>query len=338
MISIHIKSLVMALSGLVAFAAAHSATLDDVKARGALRCGVNQQLAGFSRANSLGEYSGFDIDVCRAVATAVFNDPEAVDMLPVTAGERFIALKSGALDILSRNTTWTLQRNSDYGAFVGVNFYDGQGFMVSKRTGIRSALELDNKPICVSRNTTSELNAADFFTVSDIRYRPVYFDDEYNASQGYIKGECIAITTDRSALASNRTTFAQPETHLVLPEVISKEPLGPVVGHNDSEWENIVRWSLNCMINAEELGVNSNNVNVEGIGSTPAIRRMLGIEGNTGEVLGLHPAWCSRIISLVGNYGEVYDRHIGPDTAIGLPRGINGLWTNGGLIYAPPIR
>jgi len=303
-----------------------------------LRCGVNQQLEGFARANSLGEYSGFDVDVCRAVATAVFNDPEAVEMLPVTAGERFIALKSGDLDVLSRNTTWTLQRNADYGDFVGVNFYDGQGFMVSKRSGIRSALELDNQPICVSRNTTSELNAADFFTVSDIRYRPVYFEDEFNASEGYIEGRCTAITSDRSALAANRTTFAQPDAHIVLPEVISKEPLGPVVGHNDSQWENIVRWSLNCMINAEELGVTSLNVNNRNIGSTPAIRRMLGSEGDTGKVLGLHPAWCSRIIAQVGNYGEVYDRNIGPDTPVGLPRGINGLWTNGGLIYAPPIR
>lgn len=337
MISIHIKSFVLAVGGLLAFSA-HGATLDDVKNRGALRCGVNQQLEGFSKANSLGEYSGFDVDVCRAVATAVFNDPEAVDMLPVNAGERFIALQSGELDILSRNTTWTLQRSADYGTFVGVNFYDGQGFMVSKRSGIRSALELDNQPICVSRDTTSELNAADFFTVSDLRYRPVYFDDAFNASQGYIQGKCKAITTDRSALAANRTTFKQPDAHVVLPEVISKEPLGPMVGHNDSEWENIVRWSLNCMINAEELGVNSNNVNTNGIGATPAIRRMLGLEGDTGVILGLHPAWCSRIISQVGNYGEVYERHIGPNTPIGLPRGINGLWTNGGLIYAPPIR
>jgi general L-amino acid transport system substrate-binding protein len=335
--SITIKSFVLALSSLVAFGA-HGATLDDVKKRGALRCGVNQNLSGFSTANSLGEYSGFDIDVCRAVATAVFNDPEAVEMIPVTAGERFVALRSGALDILSRNTTWTLQRNGDYGNFVGVNFYDGQGFMVPKRTGIRSALELDNQPICVSRNTTSELNAADFFTVSDIRYRPVYFEDEFNASEGYIAGDCVAITTDRSALAANRTTFPQPDAHLVLPEVISKEPLGPVVGHDDSDLENIVSWSLNCMINAEELGVNSKNANSRGIGSTPAIRRMIGQEGDTGKVLGLHPDWCKRIILQVGNYGEVYDRHIGPNTPIGLKRGINGLWTNGGLIYAPPIR
>lgn len=313
-------------------------TVDDVIDRGALRCGVNQQLTGFARANSLGEYSGFDVDVCRAVATAVFNDPEAVEMFPVSAGERFAALETGAIDILSRNTTWTLERNAFYGSFVGVNFYDGQGFMVQKRTGIRSALELDNQPICVSRDTTSELNAADFFTVSDLRYRPVFFDDQSEAALGYVNGKCKAITTDRSALAATRTTFDQPDAHVVLPEVISKEPLGPMVAHNDSQWENIVRWTLNCMINAEELGVSSQNVTQRGIGSTPAIRRLLGTEGATGEILGLHPQWCSRVVLQVGNYGEIYDRHIGPDTPVGLERGINELWTNGGLIYAPPIR
>lgn len=317
---------------------ASAATLDEVIERGALRCGVNQQLTGFARANSLGEYSGFDVDVCRAVATAVFNDPEAVEMFPVSAGERFAAIETGRIDILSRNTTWTLERNVFYGNFVGVNFYDGQGFMVQKRTGIRSALELDNQPICVSRDTTSELNAADFFTVSDLRYRPVYFDDQSEAAQGYIEGKCKAITTDRSGLAATRTSFAQPEAHVVLPEVISKEPLGPMVAHDDIEWENIVRWTLNCMINAEELGVNSENVGKSGVGSTPAIRRLLGTEGITGETLGLNPQWCSRVILQVGNYGEVYDRHIGPDTPVGLERGINELWTNGGLIYAPPIR
>ena len=316
----------------------NAATLDDVIERGALRCGVNQQLTGFARANSLGEYSGFDVDVCRAVAAAVFNDAEAVEMFPVSAGERFAAIETGSIDILSRNTTWTLERNAFYGNFVGVNFYDGQGFMVQKRTGIRSALELDNQPICVSRDTTSELNAADFFTVSDLRYRPVYFDDQSEAAQGYIDGKCKAITTDRSALAATRTTFPQPDAHVVLPEVISKEPLGPMVAHDDSEWENIVRWTLNCMINAEELGVNSENVNRRGTGSTPAIRRLLGTEGITGETLGLNPQWCSRVIMQVGNYGEVYDKHIGPETPVGLERGINELWTNGGLIYAPPIR
>lgn len=319
-------------------AQASAGTLDDVNARGALRCGVNTELAGFARANSLGEYSGFDVDVCRAVASAVFNDSEAVEMIPLSSGERFAALQSGRLDILARNTTWTLERNAVYGDFVGVNFYDGQGFMVSKRSGIRSALELDNTPICVSSNTTSELNAADFFTVSDLRYRPVFFANQAQAAKAYIDGKCKALTTDRSALAALRTTFEQPGAHIVLPEVISKEPLGPAVTQNDSDWENVVRWTLNCMINAEELGVNSTNVNDPDIGSTPAIKRLVGLEGNTGAKLGLHPQWCSRVLLQVGNYGEVYDKHIGPNTPVGLERGINNLWTNGGLIYAPPIR
>ena len=313
-------------------------TLDDVKARGALRCGVNADLAGFAKANSLGEYSGFDVDICRAVASAIFNDSEAVEMIPVSSVDRFTAIESGILDVLSRNTTWTLQRNALFGDFIGTSFYDGQGFMVRKRSGIRSALELDNKPVCVDRNTTTALNAADFFTVSDLRYRPVFFDDQINAFDAYEAGECDAMTTDRSALAAQRTTFEQPDAHLVLPEVISKEPLGPMVGSDDSRWANVVRWSLNCMINAEELGVTSANVNDPEIGSTPAIRRLIGTEGEAGAELGLDPTWCSRIILQVGNYGEMYERNIGPSTAIGMERGINALWTDGGLIYAPPVR
>lgn len=317
---------------------ASAATLENVKARGALRCGVNVELAGFASANSLGEYSGFDVDICRAVASAVFNDSEAVEMVPVSSVDRFTALTSGTLDVLSRNTTWTLERNTLFGEFVGVNFYDGQGFMVRKSSGMRSSLELDNQSICVTRNTTSEHNAADFFSVSDLRYRPVYFEDESQAASAYDDGRCDAMTTDRSGLAALRTTLPQPDAHLILPEVISKEPLGPMVAANDTVWENVVRWTLNCMINAEELGVTSHNVNQEAIADTPAIARLLGRQGNSGEQLALHPEWCARIIMQVGNYGEVYARHIGPDTPVGLPRGINELWTNGGLIYAPPVR
>ncbi len=332
---------ILALATLLAGAAgthASAATLESVTQRGALRCGVNLELAGFAKANSLGEYSGFDVDICRAVASAVFNDREAVEMVPVSSGDRFTALQSGALDILSRNTTWTLARNAQYGEFVGVNFYDGQGFMVNKSSGIRSSLELDNQPICVSSGTTSELNAADFFSVSDMRYNPVFFDDQSLAAAGYKDGRCKAVTTDRSALAALRTSLPEPDAHVVLPEVISKEPLGPVVSSDDPAWENVVRWTLNCMINAEELGVSSLNIDQMADSSTPSIQRLLGKDGDAGELLGLHPDWCSRVIMQVGNYGEVYDRHIGPDTPIGLARGINELWTNGGLIYAPPVR
>ena len=319
-------------------AMAQSSTLDTVTARGALRCGVNVELAGFARANSLGEYSGFDVDVCRAVASAIFNDSEAVEMIPLTSTDRFTAMQEGRIDVLARNTTWTLQRNAEFGDFVGVNFYDGQGFMVPKRSGYRSALELDNQPICVSRGTTSELNAADFFIVSDMRYRPVYFDDEVDAYKAYVAGDCKALTTDRSALASQRSEMNEPDAHVIMPEVISKEPLGPLVPPDDSQWENIVRWTLNCMINAEELGVSSTNIDTDTIGSTPSIRRLIGAEGDAGVQLGLDNQWCTRIIRQVGNFGESYDKHIGPDTSIGLPRGINALWTDGGLIYAPPVR
>ncbi len=317
---------------------AQAAILDEVRDRGAVRCGVHTDLAGFARANSLGEYAGFDIDICRGIASAIFNDSEAVEMITVSSTERFIVLQQGAMDVLSRNTTWTLERNTLFGDYAGVNFYDGQGFMVKKRSGYRSALELDNQPICVTRNTTSELNAADFFIVSDMRYRPVFFDDENEAVAGYSNDECKALTTDRSGLASGRSAFDTPDAHVILPEVISKEPLGPVVPPNDSQWENVVRWTLNCMINAEELGVTSLNVDDADIGTTPAIRRLIGTEGDGGAQLGLDAQWCTRVIRQVGNYGEIYDRHIGPDTPIGLPRGINALWTDGGLIYAPPVR
>ncbi|ASJ74399.1 Putative amino-acid ABC transporter-binding protein YhdW [Granulosicoccus antarcticus IMCC3135] len=332
------RLLLPALLALISGNSTSAATLETALDRGALRCGVNAELAGFAKANSLGEYSGFDIDICRAVASAVFNDSEAVEMIPVTTTDRFPAMLSGTFDILSRNTTWTLERNAQFGQFAGVNFYDGQGFMVTKSSGIRSALELDNQPICVGRNTTSVPNAEDFFAVSDIRYRPVFFNDEVEAAEGYKEGRCKALTADRSALAAHRTGFPESDAHMVLPEVISKEPLGPMVPQDDSRWENIVRWSLNCMINAEELGVTSSNVNDPATANTPAIQRLIGAVDNMGELLGLNKQWCSRIIQQVGNYGEVYDRHLGPDTPLGLERGINELWTNGGLIYAPPVR
>ncbi|MFK8083079.1 MAG: amino acid ABC transporter substrate-binding protein [Granulosicoccus sp.] len=333
-----VSSLLLCVAFISLSAAAQAATTGDVRERGAIRCGVSEDLPGFARANSLGEYKGFTVDLCRAVASALFNDSEAVDMIPVSSTERFNALVDGRIDILSRVTTWTLERNALYGDFAGVNFYDGQGFMVPKRSGYQSALELDNQPICVTRNTTTELNAADFFAVSEMRFRPVYYDDEKDAAVGYIAGECQAFTTDRSGLAAQRSEFEEPDAHVIVPEVISKEPLGPLLPPNDNEWLNVVRWSMNCMINAEELGVTSVNVDDDSIGSTPAIRRLIGLEGDAGLQLGLDQQWCRRLIRQVGNYGEVYSRHVGPDTPIGLPRGLNALWTDGGLIYAPPIR
>ena len=330
--------LALTLTAFALPALAPAATLDDVRARGVVRCGVNAGLAGFSTANSLGVYSGFDVDLCRAIAAAVFRDEEAVEPVPTTSVDRFDDLEAGRFEVLSRNTTWTLDRNARYGQFVGTSFYDGQGFMARKRSGVRSALELDGRRICVGRGTTSELNAADFFDVAELRYRPVYYDDQGGAFDGYVADECDAVTTDRSALAAQRSAFETPAAHLVLPEIISKEPLGPVVRAGDAEWENVVRWTLNCMINAEELGITSAAVDSPASRATPAARRLLGLEGEAGEALGLEPEWCANIVALVGNYGEVYERHVGPDTPIALPRGVNALWTDGGLIYAPPIR
>lgn len=314
-------------------------TLSETRDRGAVSCGVNPDLPGFSRQNSLGEFSGFDIDFCRAVSSAIFGDPDQVIYTPVSAVERLIALEDGRIDLLSRNTTWTLTRNANSGSYAGVSFYDGQGFMAKKTTGVRSALELDNQPICVSRSTTTELNASDFFAVSELRYRPVFFDDVSDAVIGYEQGDCVALTTDRSALAAQRASFSTPDAHIVLPEVISKEPLGPMVRHNDAVWENVIRWTLNCMINAEELRVTQESVaTLSNDESPPAIRRLLGIEGDAGARLGLASDWCASIVSDIGNYSELYERHVGVNTPIALERGINEIWTNGGLLYAPPIR
>ena len=317
---------------------AQSKTLTEVKSRGVLLCGVSMGLPGFSNANSLGEYAGLDVDMCRAVATAVFNDSDAVEFYPVTSSDRFLALQAGNFDVLARNTTWTMSRNIAYGEFVGVNYYDGQGFMVPKKSGIRSALELNNKKVCVIRGTTTELNAIDFFKVSKMRYRPHYVETEIEASEAYLAGTCTAFTTDRSGLAAIRSGFEQREAHVVLPEVISKEPLGPVVRAGDPAWANVVRWSLNCMINAEELGVNSSNIDKALSNPNPATKRLLGEEGEFGAELGINNSWCANIIRQVGNYGESYNKHVGPDTTLGLVRGVNGLWTDGGLLYAPPIR
>jgi general L-amino acid transport system substrate-binding protein len=311
-------------------------TLSETRERGAVRCGVNPDLKGFSHQNSLGEFSGFDVDFCRAISAAIFSDPDRVEYTPVSAPDRLIALRDGRIDVLSRNTTFTLGRDVEFGEYVGIYFYDGQGFMTKKASGIRSALELDNQKICVSRGTTTELNASDFFADSELRYQPVFFEDEIDAAIAYEKGNCVALTTDRSALAAQRASFDSPEAHLVLPEVISKEPLGPVVRHGDQAWEQIARWTLNCLINAEELRITQDSVErLSSPDSPPAIRRVLGVEGTAGEELGLELTWCASIIKNLGNYKEIYDRHIGIETPVGLDRGINELWTNSGLLYAP---
>ncbi|MGI3168892.1 amino acid ABC transporter substrate-binding protein [Pseudooceanicola sp. C21-150M6] len=330
----------LTLAGLAA-GAAGAATLDDVKARGTLNCGVSTGLTGFSAPDADGEWGGFDVAVCRAVAAAVFGDAKAVEFVPTTGKTRFTALASGEIDMLARNTTWTLSRDADLKfTFVGVNYYDGQGFMVPKELGVSSATELDGATVCIQTGTTTELNLADFFRKNSMSYEPVPIETNAEAQQQYLAGACDVYTTDASGLAATRATFEAPADHVVLPEIVSKEPLGPLVRHGDDEWGDIVRWSLNAMIAAEELGITSANVGEmsAAAGDNPEINRILGTEGNMGEMLGLDAAWAKNIIEQVGNYGEVFEANIGESTPIGLARGLNAQWTDGGLLYTPPFR
>jgi general L-amino acid transport system substrate-binding protein len=319
---------------------ASAATMDDVKAKGHVQCGVSQGLPGFSNPDQSGNWTGLDVDVCRAVAAAVFGDANKVKYTPLSAKERFTALQSGEIDVLSRNTTWTLTRDSALGLdFVGVNFYDGQGFMIRKDMGIDSAMKLDGASVCVNIGTTTELNMADFFRANGMKYEPVVFEKADEVVAAYDAGRCDVYTTDRSGLAAQRVKLKDPKAHMVLPETISKEPLGPVVRHGDNQWGDIVRWSLITMLQAEEMGLSSKNVDDMRKSTTnPAVKRVLGTEGDMGKVLGLPNDWSYNIIKQVGNYGEVYARHVGPNTPIGLARGPNELWNKGGLMYPMPLR
>jgi len=315
-----------------------SAVLLEVKKRGSVVCGMNPGLKGFSQPNSLGDYSGLDADFCRAVASAIFDDPNAVKFVPLTAGERLDALLAKSIDVLPRNTTWTMSRDTAFGEYIGINYYDGQGFMVPKRSGVRSALELDNQGLCVIRDTTTALNSADYFAVSKLRFRPVYLETTESMTSAYEEGRCVSMTGDISALAAIRQTLSRPDAHLILPEVISKEPLGPLVPFGDQAWTNIVRWTLNCMINAEELGITSTNIASFTTNPSPAIARLIGVDGEFGANMGVDNRWCANVIGHVGNYAESFERNIGENTPLGLKRGVNSLWTDGGLMYAPPIR
>ncbi|MDF0602650.1 amino acid ABC transporter substrate-binding protein [Psychromarinibacter sp. C21-152] len=330
----------LTVAGLAAGAAA-AATLDDIKARGNLNCGVNTGLVGFAAPDANGNWQGFDVAVCRAVAAAVLGDPQAVEFTPLTGKTRFTALASGEVDMLSRNTTWTLTRDVDLkNTFVGVNYYDGQGFIVPKELGVTSAKELAGATVCIQTGTTTELNLAEFFRVNNMDYEPVPIETNAEAQQQYLAGACDTYTTDASGLAATRASFENPGDHVILPEIISKEPLGPLVRHGDEEWSDIVRWTLNALIAAEELGVTSANVAEMASEPTnnPEINRMLGTEGNLGEMLGLDADWAVNAISAGGNYGELFEKHIGENTPIGLARGLNAQWTDGGLLYAPPFR
>ncbi len=323
----------------MAVTAAQAGTLDDVKKKGFIQCGVSQGLPGFSAPDDKGNWKGLDVDFCRAVAAAVFGDPNKVKFTPLSAKERFTALRSGEVDILSRNTTWTMQRDVELGLnFAGVLYYDGQGFMVRKSLGVTSALQLNGAEVCTNTGTTTELNVADFFRSHKMDYKVVAFEKADEVVKAYDEGRCDVYTTDRSGLAAMRLKMKNPDEHVVLPEIISKEPLGPVVRHGDDQWFDIVKWTLFALINAEELGVTSQNVDEMKKSTDPAIRRLLGVEGKFGETLGLTNEWAYNAIKHVGNYGEIYDRNVGPKTPLGLARGLNALWNKGGIMYAPPIR
>ena len=339
-----LTSLVAMVAVLFAFttetmAAKKSKTLKNTMKKGFVRCGVSQGLPGFSNADAAGNWTGVDVDVCRAVAAAVLGDANKVKFTPLSAKERFTALTSGEIDILSRNTTWTLSRDADIGlTFVGVNFYDGQGFMVRKDSGITSTSQFKNGiSACTNIGTTTELNMRDFFNSKGISYEPVAFEKADEVVAAYDSGRCDTYTTDKSGLAAQRTKMTNPDDHIVLPETISKEPLGPVVRQGDAVWEDIVRWSLNVMIEAEEYGISSSNADMMKTSENPAIKRLVGSEGELGSYLGLDQDWSLRIIKQVGNYGESYKRNIA-DTGILPDRGPNNIWTQGGLLYTPPAR
>jgi len=321
---------------------AQGATLKTVKARGRLICGVNQGLVGFAFPDNRGRWRGFDVDFCRAMAAALFNNPDAVRFQPLSSEERFIAVASGEVDVLWRNTTWTFTRDTGNALdFAGVNYYDGQGFMVPKSLNVKSVAELNGARICVQTGTTTELTLADYFRSRGLKYEGVVVNTEDQARSNYAREACDALTTDISQLAAARSTLSNPNDHIILPEVVSKEPLGPVVRQGDSQWRDIVAWTLYATIRAEELGVNSKNVDQMRASSTdPEIRRLLGVEGGMGPMMGLTNDWAYRIIKRVGNYGEIFERNIGRNSPMKLERGINALWstTRPGLMYAPPIR
>ena len=318
--------------------AASAQTLKAVKDRGSLICGVSQGLPGFSNPDDKGNWTGFDVDFCRAIAAAVLNDGSKVKFTPLSAKDRFEPLKTGDIDLLSRNTTWTLSRDVTYGNFAGVTYYDGQGFIVRKALKVNSALELNGASVCTQTGTTNELNLADYFRSNNMKYEVIAFGTADETVKAYESGRCDVFTSDVSQLYAEKLKLANVNDHVILPEIISKEPLGPLVRHGDDQWFDIVKWTHNAMLNAEELGVSSKNVDEALKSNQSEIRRLLGVEGNFGEQLGLTKDWVVRIVKQSGNYGEVFERNVGTGSKLGISRGINRLWTKGGIQYAPPIR
>lgn len=337
------KSILAMSAGAMALAVVstvQAGTLDDVRAKGEMVCGVHFGLAGFAAPDDDGNFQGLDVDVCRGVAAAVFGDADSLKYTSVTAKTRFTALQAGEIDMLSRNTTWTYTRDASLGLdFTGVTYYDGQGFMVRKDLGVGSATELNDAAVCTSTGTTTELNLKDYFDGNGMKYKVVAFEKEAEVVAAYEAGRCDVYTTDASALAAARVQLANAEEHMILPEIISKEPLGPVVRQGDDQWGDIVRWTLWIMDTAEELGITSSNVDeIKSTTNSPEIKRILGTSGNLGEPLGLSADFGYQIIKQVGNYAEVFNRHVGPNTALGLDRGLNASWKDGGLRYAAPVR
>ena len=314
-------------------------TLERVQKEGVISCGVRQGLPGFSTPDDKGNWTGLDVDVCRAVAAAIFNDPTKVKFVPLSAKDRFTALQSGEIDLLSRNTTWTLSRDTSLGVnFAGVTYYDGQGFMVKKSLKVNSALELNSASICVQTGTTNEQNVADYFKGNNMKYEVIAFGTADESLKAYESGRCDVFTSDVSQLYALRLKLATPADHVVLPEVVSKEPLGPLVRHGDDQWFDIVKWTLFATINAEDLGITQKNVEDQAKLDKPELKRVLGTDGNLGEQLGLSNDWVVRIVKAVGNYGEMFDRNVGAGSKLGIARGLNQLWNKGGIQFAPPIR
>ncbi len=326
-------------ASLAATGASAQATLASVKQKGTLTCGSNTGLAGFGIPDAQGNWTGFDVDFCRAISAAIFDDPTKIRFVPLAAKDRFTALQSGEVDVLARNTTWTMSRDAQLGLeFVGVNYYDGQGFMVRKSLGVSSAKELNGASICTQQGTTTELNLADYFRANNLKYEVVAFATSDETFGAYNAGRCDAFTTDASGLYAERLRASNPDDHIVLPEIISKEPLGPSVRQGDNQWADLVRFVHHAMLNAEELGVTKANVDQMKNSTNPEIKRLLGTEGKFGESIGLTNDWAARIIKHVGNYGEVFERNIGEGSRLKIKRGQNALWTKGGLQYGIPIR
>ncbi|PZM11234.1 amino acid ABC transporter substrate-binding protein [Rhizobium tubonense] len=340
------KTLLSVIIGTAALAfgvsGASASTLDDVKAKGFVQCGVNgSNLAGFGAQDSAGKWSGLDVDLCKAVAAAVFGDVDKVKYTPLSAKDRFPALQSGEIDVLARNTTWSASRDSQLGFdFRAINYYDGQGFMVHKSIGVKSALELSGAAVCVQSGTTTELNLADYFKANKLEYKPVVFEKQEEVDAAYSSGRCDVYTTDQSGLYSIRLSLANPDDNIVLPEIISKEPLGPAVRQNDSKWFDVVSYAHYAMVTAEEFGITQANVDEMAKSENPDIKRFLGQEKDEtiGKDLGLDEKWAYNIVKLVGNYGEAFERNVGEGSPLKIKRGLNALWNKGGLQYSPPIR